>query len=98
MDNKKREEVYNHLVFNNDKDYTIKKTVEELLELALILQQKLNKPKLVKDHKIIEEIGDVKIRMKVLEQIFPEEKIKERVNFKLKKFYKYIQEKKYKNI
>lgn len=90
--------VYNHLLNINDREYTIKKTVEELLELALILQQKLNKPSLIDDNKIIEEIGDVQIRLKVLKQIFPKELIKKRINFKLKKFYKYITEKTYKNI
>ena len=93
-----KEVVYNHLLNINDREYTIRKTIEELLELALILQQKLNKPDLVSDDKIIEEIGDCRIRLKVLKEIYPEKLIKKRINFKLKKFYKYIIEKKYKNI
>jgi len=94
----KKDIVYNHLLNVNDREYTINKTIEELLELALILQQKLNKPDLVSDDKIIEEIGDVQIRLKVLKKIYPIELIKKRINFKLKKFYKYITTKKYKNI
>ena len=94
----KKDIVYNHLLNVNDREYTINKTIEELLELALILQQKLNKPDLVSDDKIIEEIGDCHIRLKVLKQIYPIELIKKRINFKLKKFYKYITTKKYKNI
>jgi len=94
----KKDIVYNHLLNVNDREYTINKTIEELLELALILQQKLNKPDLVSDDKIIEEIGDVQIRLKVLKQIYPIELIKKRINFKLKKFYKYITTEKYKNI
>lgn len=93
-----KEIVYNHLLNVNDREYTIKKTIEELLELALILQQKLNKPDLVSDDKIIEEIGDVHIRLKILKQIYPIELIKKRINFKLKKFLKYITNKTYKNI
>lgn len=93
-----KELVYNHLLNINNREYTIKKTIEELLELALILQQKLNKPDLVSDEKIIEEIGDVQIRLKILKQIYPIELIKKRINFKLKKFYKYITNKTYKNI
>ena len=94
----KKDIVYNHLLNVNDREYTINKTIEELLELALILQQKLNKPDLVSDDKIIEEIGDVQIRLKVLKKIYPIELIKKRINFKLKKFYKYITTEKYKNI
>lgn len=91
--------VYNHLLNVNDEDYTLKKTIEELQELSLILTQRLNKSKeLVPDKDIIEEIGDVKIRLKVLEKMFPQKLIKKRINFKLKKFYKYIVDKTYKNI
>lgn len=94
----KKDIVYNHLLNVNDREYTINKTIEELLELALILKQKQNKPDLTSDEKIIEEIGDVQIRLKVLKQIYPIELIKKRINFKLKKFYKYITTEKYKNI
>lgn len=91
--------VYNHLLNINDEDYTLRKTIEELQELSLILTQRLNKSKeLVPDKDIIEEIGDVKIRLKVLEKMFPQKLIKKRINFKLKKFYKYIVDKTYKNI
>jgi NTP pyrophosphatase (non-canonical NTP hydrolase) len=98
MKNKDKKIVYNHLLNVNDSNYTIQKTIEELLELALILQQKLNKPDLVFNEQIIEEIGDVKIRMKVLIKLYPIKLIKKRVNFKLTKFKKYITTKKYKNI
>lgn len=94
----KKDIVHNHLLNVNDREYTINKTIEELLELALILKQKQNKPDLTSDEKIIEEIGDVQIRLKVLKQIYPIELIKKRINFKLKKFYKYITTEKYKNI
>jgi len=91
--------VYNHLLNVNEENYTIRKTIEELQELSLILTQRLNKSKeLVPDKDIIEEIGDVKIRLEVLERMFPSKLIKKRINFKLKKFYKYIVEKTYKNI
>lgn len=95
----KRIILYNHLLIINDEDYTLRKTIEELQELSLILTQRLNKSKeLVPDKDIIEEIGDVKIRLKVLEKMFPQKLIKKRINFKLKKFYKYIVDKTYKNI
>jgi len=98
MEQNEKDIVYDHLLNVNDREYTISKTIEELLELALILKQRQNKPDLVSDLKIIEEIGDVKIRLKVLVEIFSKDLIKERINFKLKKFYRYITTKKYKNI
>lgn len=98
MEQEHKNIVYDHLLNVNDREYTINKTIEELLELALILKQKQNKPDLVSDQKIIEEIGDVKIRMKVLEEMYSKDAVKERVLHKLKKFYKYIITNKYKNI
>jgi hypothetical protein len=95
----KKKIVYNHLLNVNDRDYTLRKTIEELQELSLVLIQRLNKNEvLVPDSNIIEEIGDVKIRLKVLEKMFSSELIKKRINYKLKKFYKYIVDKTYKNI
>jgi len=70
MNNDEKKIVYDHLLNINGKDYTIKKTIEELLELALILQQQQNKPGLVPDSKVIEEIGDVSIRLKNLKNYF----------------------------
>jgi hypothetical protein len=90
--------VYDYLLIKNDRNYNLLKTVEELQELALILTQRLNKGDLIPDYKIIEEIGDVNIRMKVLNKMFPQEKIQKRMTFKLKKFFGFIQTEKYKNI
>ena len=99
LDKCKSTVVYNHLLNVNDEDYTFRKTIEELQELSLILTQRLNKSKeLVPDKDIIEEIGDVEIRLKVLKKMFPSKLIKKRINFKLTKFYKYIVDKTYKNI
>ena len=99
LDNYKSIIVYNHLLNVNDEDYTLRKTIEELQELSLILTQRLNKSKeLVPDKDIIEEIGDVQIRLKVLKKMFPSKLIKKRINFKLTKFYNYIVDQTYKNI
>jgi len=93
-----KEIVYNHLLNVNDIEYNLTKTAEEMQELALILIQKNNKPNQISDEKIIEEIGDVIIRLKVLKKQYPKELITERINYKLNKFFTYIKEKKYKNI
>ena len=74
----------------------ILKIAEECQELSLILIQSLSKG--VDEEKIIEEIGDVKFRLKVLESYYDSEKIKQRINKKLEKNLKYINDKKYKNI
>jgi len=67
-------------------------------EMQLIKLTQSNNKVITNIEKIIEEIGDVYIRLKILKQIYPIELIKKRINFKLKKFYKYITTKKYKNI
>lgn len=86
------------LVETNDPHYNLLKCVEELTELNEVLIKRLVKggsPKDPSDASIIEEIGDVKIRIMVLEKIFGEEKVQARVDYKLGKFESYIEEGKY---
>jgi len=78
--------IFNHLIEKNERDFNILKTAEELQELALALIQSVTKESIIDDSQIIEEIGDVKIRMKVLETMFDKQKIKDRINYKLNKF------------
>lgn len=92
----KKQEVLDYMVNQNDRTYNLLKISEELQELSLALTQTLSKE--IPEDKVIEEIGDVEIRMKVLNQLYPKKKIKERIRFKINKFYKYIKENKYKNI
>jgi len=94
----KKKIVYDYLKNKNDPNYNLSKTAEELNELSLILLQKLNKPNFINDQKIIDEIGDVKIRLNVLEKQFLKSKIKSRINSKINKFYYLIKNKKHKNI
>ena len=78
-------------------DHNFKKTIEELMELALVLMQKLNKPiaGAPEEQEIIDEIGDVIIRLEVLKRLFPMDKIEKRIKFKMDKFRGYIETKKY---
>jgi hypothetical protein len=78
-------------------DHNFKKAIEELMELALVLMQKLNKPiaGAPEEQEIIDEIGDVEIRMEVLKRLFPKDKIDKRITFKMDKFRNYIETKKY---
>lgn len=96
MNQKDKKEVYNYMINKNERNYNVLKIAEECQELSLILIQSLSKG--VSEEKIIEEIGDVKFRLKVLESYYDKNAIKERINKKLEKNLKYINEKKYKNI
>jgi len=59
-----------------------KKLAEECMELALIITQQLNKPKMDFEEEIIEEIGDVKWRLELIEKYYNQEKIQERIMYK----------------
>lgn len=93
---KDKDKVLNYMINQNDKTYNILKAAEELQELSLVLIQSLSKG--VEEQEIIDEIGDVKFRIKVLEGYFNKEKIQERIDKKLKKNLEYLNNKKYKNI
>lgn len=93
---KDKDKVLNYMINQNDKTYNILKAAEELQELSLVLIQSLSKG--VEEQEIIDEIGDVKFRIKVLEEYFNKEKIQERIDKKLKKNLEYLNNKKYKNI
>jgi len=90
-----KDEIITHLLENNGWDYNLSKASEEFQELALALTQRLNKPTMTPDQAIIDEIGDCRIRLRILENLFPLDKIKERENYKLNKFMEYIREKSY---
>lgn len=88
-------QIINHLVTTNDPTYNLLKAAEELQELALVLTQLALKPQKVKAQEVIDEIGDVKIRMRILENLFSRRRVKKRVELKLTKFKGYVQENKY---
>lgn len=59
-----------------------KKLAEECMELALIITQQLNKPKMDFEDDIIDEIGDVKWRLKLVEKYYDSKRIEERISYK----------------
>ena len=95
---KEQEDVIHTITEMNGIEYNLSKASEELQELSLILTQKLNKPHKVKDESIHEEIGDVLIRLSILQKIFDQKAIQERIAFKLSKFKTYVDHKLYKKI
>jgi len=92
----KDKKLIKYLVKNNDYKYNLLKTAEELQELSLVLTQMALKKEKVDEQEVIDEIGDVKIRLKVIQHFFNRKKVKERIKFKLDKFRSYIKEDKYK--
>lgn len=91
----KDKELIKYLVENNDYKYNLLKTAEELQELSLVLTQMALKKEKVDKQEVIDEIGDVKIRLKVIQHFFSRKKVKKRVKFKLNKLKSYIKENKY---
>lgn len=86
---------------HNPKDhYDIDKAVEELNELATALMQyKLKNGTKTKLSQIVEEIGDVEIRIEVLKKKFKIKKeVQKRIEYKANKYITWIKEKRYKHI
>lgn len=90
-------QVIQYMAAKNGPDYNMRKAAEELNELATVLLQKTNK-KIDGDpseQEIIDEIGDVAIRLEILKTMFPAEALQARVDKKLKKYQDYIEEQTY---
>ena len=83
--NKEQINLVTKLKESNTTKKNLLKAVEEFQELSLILTQRINKGKFIKDFKIIEEIGDCEIRLEVLKQLFNRKKISKRIDNKLKR-------------
>lgn len=85
-----------HLYRNNSKRYNLLKAAEELQELALAITQSITKADGNNDN-IIEEIGDVDIRLGVVRKYYSKAKIKKRIDYKIGKIANHIKSGKYKN-
>ena len=59
-----------------------KKLVEECMELALVITQQLNKPRVDFTQEIVDEIGDVKWRLEQVEKYYDEYQISSRIRYK----------------
>jgi len=98
MTTEQKNQVIAKLVETNSYEYNLRKSVEELLELAEVIMKKLNKkdgPKEPKDQEIVEEIGDVTIRLHILGFMFGNNNVNDRVEDKLTKFNDYLKKGKY---
>ena len=95
---KKKRSLRKILLQHNRPEYNITKAIEELNELSTELIKYVNKPHINNIQAIVDEIGDVKIRLQVIETMFGREDVKKRVKLKSKKFLEYITERDYKNV
>src|ERR1035441_4167355 len=82
----------------NKPQYNLLKAAEECSELATVLLQSALKPQKVNAQEVIDEIGDVKIRIKILEHIFGKDNVKKRISYKLSKYKEYNDSSKFENI
>lgn len=96
--NEEQKQLIERITTYNDHRYNLLKASEECQELALVLTQYTLKPDKVNTQEIIDEIGDVAIRLEILKNIFKEQDINDRIDFKLTKFNTYMSNKMYKNI
>jgi hypothetical protein len=92
------DDVIEQLYKCNSKKFNFRKAAEELNELSLVLLQYLNKEQQPNEQAIIDEIGDVGIRVAVVAKYFNENLISKRVDDKLTKLKSYIETNKYKNV
>ena len=89
--------VIKQMADTNEGDYNIDKTIEEIFELGeALMKRKLKGEQYgASNQHIIDEIGDVQIRINVLREILGPHKVDERVKFKLAKFRGFYKDKKY---
>lgn len=92
------QKIIDYLFEKNGNQYNLLKAAEECSELATVLLQKALKPNKVKDQEILDEIGDTYIRLEVLKKMFSEQKINERIDYKLSKFKEHKDHKIYEKI
>lgn len=89
INTKQESDILDALMKKNSWKYNLHKASEELQELALVLNQTLLKPYKVDEQEIINEMGDVMIRLSVLIRIFPIDKVNRRIAEKLSKYKEY---------
>lgn len=98
--NKKQKEIIQKLFEYNTPEYNAAKLAEELQELSLELTKLTTKPLLNNERiqAIIDEIGDVEIRLKIYKKGFNKQDIRNRIDYKIKKFEVLLENKQYKTI
>jgi|ERR1044072_3102915 NTP pyrophosphatase (non-canonical NTP hydrolase) len=89
--------VIDFMVAKNGQDYNFRKAAEECAELTTVLLQLTNKKidGAPEQQELIDEIGDVIIRLEILKRMVPEDLLQARLDKKLAKYEGYISENTY---
>lgn len=90
--------IVKELANTNDRNYNLTKASEELNELSEVLLKLVNKAGTKKEpdrQDIIDELGDVEVRLQILKEMFGVEECNFRVAFKLNKYETYLKEGRY---
>jgi NTP pyrophosphatase (non-canonical NTP hydrolase) len=82
----------------NGVNYNLVKSAEESSELATALLQKATKDIRVEDQAIIDEVGDVFIRLVILTKMYGVDNVLSRLKYKLEKFHEYNDSERYQHI
>ena len=98
MEQRKAMSVITRMANENQDLFNEQKLIEEMSELTKELTHRITKPRKYDPSKVIEELGDVKVRLEVLCARYGRGAVNARVNTKLKKFDKYLVEGPYENV
>lgn len=85
-------------VLKADKEYTLRKTAEECMELATALLQQVNKPNKDYTREIEEEISHVSMRILMISEVFDKINIQEQFDRKCKNMKRWEKDQNYKNL
>lgn len=76
-------EFLKRITTNQDKDYILRKTAEECMELATVLLQQVNKPSKNYKNAIEEEISHVTMRILMISEMFDKKNIQDQFDRKV---------------
>lgn len=86
------------IVLNADRDYTLRKTAEECMELATVLLQQVNKPTKKYTNEIEEEMSHVTMRILMISELFDKDNIQHNFDRKIENMKRWERDKGYKNL
>ena len=98
MNQEQQDEVIDKITLMNGDQYNLIKAAEEASELATVLLQTATKPGKVDAQEVIDEIGDVQIRLEILKRMYGEVSVRKRIEYKLSKYREYLDHERFKHI
>lgn len=93
-----QKEILDFLATQNDPNYNLLKLAEECTELSDVLIKSVTKPNVDRNEHLIEELGDVLLRATiVIRMIKADDKVDDRMLYKIDNLNKLIEENNYQN-